>query len=203
MSVQALKLALAPPFWRLLAGSWRMRPMLDRVTLPTPVIFACLHRDILPAIRYVRPARPALLVSNSPDGDILVRTLGRRDYSFVRGSTGAGGERALVGLRRMLESGVSIGIAVDGPKGPYGEVQDGVLHLARLTGAPILPLRAEPAGAWVLGTWDRTVVPRPGATIRMVSAPGLTCGRESSPEDLQALKSKLARFFAAQEEAEA
>lgn len=198
MSVQALKTALAPPLWRLLAGSWRLQPRLDPASLPSPVIFACLHRDILPAIRYVQPARPSLLVSNSPDGEILVRTLGRRNFSFVRGSTGSGGERALVGLRRKLEGAESIGIAVDGPKGPYGEVQDGVLLLARLTGVPILPLRAEPASAWILGTWDRTVVPHPGSTIRMVTAPALHCGRDATPEELQGLKEELSRFFATQ-----
>lgn len=51
--LQALKLALAPPVWRLLTASWRcnetaLGPRPDA----GPVIFACLHRDILPAIRY-------------------------------------------------------------------------------------------------------------------------------------------------------
>ena len=196
MVLQALKTVLAPPVWRILAGSWRMQPQLQPQDVPTPVIFACLHRDILPAIRFVQPVRPSLLVSNSPDGDILVRTLGRGNFSFVRGSTGSGGERALVGLRKELERGNSIGIAVDGPKGPFGEVQDGVLHLARLTGVSILPLRAQPASAWILRTWDRTVVPRPGTRIRMVTAPVVPCDRSATQEALAGMKTELARFFA-------
>jgi len=199
MVLQVLKTALAPPAWRILAGSWRMQPKLDPADIPAPVIFACLHRDILPAIRFVQPVRPSLLVSNSPDGDILVRTLGRGNFSFVRGSTGSGGERALVGLRRELEGGRSIGIAVDGPKGPFGEVQDGVLHLARLTGVSILPLRVQPASAWILRTWDRTVVPRPGTQVRMAMAPALPCDRSATQEELAAMKAELARFFAQEE----
>jgi lysophospholipid acyltransferase (LPLAT)-like uncharacterized protein len=160
MSIQGLKLALAPPAWALLCRGARLKVWsADRVARPGPFIFACLHRDILPAIIFVKPARPALLVSHSPDGDILLKTLGRGGYRFVRGATGEGGGRALVGMRRELESGHSVGVAVDGPKGPFGSIHEGILHLARITGAPVIPLKAHCRRALVLDTWDRTVVP--------------------------------------------
>lgn len=203
MPAAAFKTALAWPLWRLLAGSWRLETTWDLDSADGPVIFACLHRDFLVAIRYVRPARPCLLVSSSTDGDILVRTLGTGGYDYVRGSTGSGGGRALVELRRRLEAGRCLGLAVDGPKGPFGRVQDGVLHLARLTGAPILPLRVRASRAWVLGTWDRTVVPQPGSRISVTVGPALRCGRDAGPDTLDRLRSRLEGFLLGQQEGEA
>lgn len=193
MDLQGLKLILAPPAWTVLCSLVRM-PTHSPAATPVdgPWIFACLHRDILPAIMYVRPARPALMVSHSPDGDILVKTLGSRGYRFVRGATGEGGGRALVGLRRELENGHSVGVAVDGPKGPFGAINDGVLHLARLTGTPIVPLRATSRRALVLGTWDRTVVPLPlGGTVIQEGAP-LTVAETG---DHERVRDSLAQYF--------
>ncbi len=199
MVLQAVKLALAPLVWRAVSRSWRVVPLLTEEAANSPVIFACLHRDILPAICFVAPVRPCLLVSNSPDGEILIRTLRHGNFVFARGSTGSGGGRALVLLRRELEAGVSVGLAVDGPKGPFGKVQEGILHLARLTGAPIIPLRAVAHGAWTLRTWDRTLVPMPFARIDIETAPGIVCPRRATADQLEALKSGLERFFAGEE----
>ena len=196
MSLQGLKLLLAPPAWWFLKTTVRIplySPPASRAA--TPLIFACLHRDILPAIMYVRCARPALLVSNSPDGEILVRTLGEADYRFVRGATGLDGGRALVRLRRELSAGNCVGVAVDGPEGPFGRVREGVLHLARMTGAPILPLVARADRPLVLDTWDRTVVPLPFRRVRMEEGPLMDVGEDSGDEALRAHRGELADFF--------
>ncbi|HPF71167.1 MAG TPA: DUF374 domain-containing protein, partial [Candidatus Krumholzibacteria bacterium] len=118
MGAQGLKIALAPLGWRLLRSTVRVAPA--RPEAPqAPRIYACLHRDILPAILHCRVARPVLMISDSEDGEILVRTLGERDFGAVRGSTEEHGGRALVALCRLVEAGRSAGLAVDGPKGPF------------------------------------------------------------------------------------
>lgn len=197
---QALKLLLAPPTWRLLAGSWRAVETGPPPPGPGPWIFACLHRDILPAIRHVRRHRPVLLVSNSPDGDILVRTLGDREYGFVRGASGEDGGRAFVLLKQALAGGRHVGIAVDGPKGPFGVVHAGVLRLARVTGAPIVPLRARAARARSLGTWDRTLVPWPGARVVVERGEAIALNAADSAETVAAAHRRLAGFLVAPEE---
>ena len=166
MGPQSLKLRAAPGLWRLLTATVRLEPR-DAMAAGAagPVIFACLHRDILPCLLFVRTARPYLLVSGSDDGAILVHALAGSSFGFVRGATGEGGGRALVELRRILDGGGAVGVAVDGPNGPFGEIRDGVTHLARLTGRPIVPLAAEAKGAITLRTWDRTVVPLPGSRV--------------------------------------
>ena len=168
MVLQGLKMIMAPPVWGMLRSTVRLDLSSQGDEYPDGCIFACLHRDILPAIMYVRAARPVLVVSNSPDGDILVRTLGERHYSFVRGASGEGGGRAFVQLRRLVEDGRHAGLAVDGPRGPYGVVHEGVIRLARLTGRAIVPLVARPGRATRLGTWDRTVVPWPFSRLEMI-----------------------------------
>lgn len=165
-----------------------------------PFIFACLHRDILPAIMFVRSARPALLVSDSLDGEILVKTLGRREYRFVRGATGGDGGRALVLLRRELDAGHSVGLAVDGPEGPFGSIREGVLHLARLTGVPVVPLVARASRPLVLDTWDRTVVPMPFRGVKMEIGPILWIPRDLGTHDMAGYLTRLAEFFGVAEE---
>lgn len=194
--VQGLKMALAPVTWRFIEKTVRVKP-LTRCLLdsPQPVILSCLHRDILPAIIHVKPAKPALLVSTSPDGDILVRTLGTRHYRFVRGGTGDDGKRAFMDLVRHLEAGHNVGLAVDGPKGPYGVIADGVMQLARLTGAPVIPLIAEANKAKVLNTWDRTIVPWPGSQVSFRHGEPLFVERHATAADLAHAKGILARFF--------
>ncbi len=194
--LQALKLAVTPFAWRVFCATVRL-PEFQPGSADTghPLIFACLHRDILLAIMHVRSMRPSLLVSQSPDGDILIRTLGEKDYGFVRGATGEDGKRAFSVLRRELEAGRSIGLAVDGPKGPYGMINEGVLQLSRLSGAPIVPLRGDARRCRVLDTWDRTVLPHMFSAVVMHRGADLTVPREAGEADLGTARQELERFF--------
>jgi len=195
--IQRLKLWTAPVGWRLLAATIRI-PVChpDPLGDGRPVIFACLHRDIIPAILYVRPAHPSLLVSNSPDGEILIRSLGRASYGFVRGAAGEeGSRRAFLGMLRELRDGRSVGVAVDGPRGPFGTIRDGVLQLARRSGAAILPLVAGPRRALALKTWDRTVVPLPLSRVEVLVGEPLALARQATAHDVAALRQALHDFF--------
>ncbi len=201
MFLQWLKLTLASGVWWFLKKTVVFNaPREEPSWGDHPVIFACLHRDILPAIMFVRPWRPTLLVSNSPDGEILVKTLGERGYRFVRGATGMGGGRALVLLRRELEGGHNVGVAVDGPEGPFGTIREGVLHLARMTGASVVPLVARASHPLVLGTWDRTVVPVPFRQVEMEIGPILRIPADARENDMAEFVSILAEFYGVQEE---
>jgi len=188
-----LKLRLAPPLYRLLAGSVRLAGHgTARRPGARPVIFACLHRDMIPAIFHVRAARPTLLVSRSPDGDILIRTLGRHGYGFVRGSTGKQGGRAFRDLLLALENGASVGLAVDGPRGPFGVVRDGVLQLSRRTGTPIVPLAVRCGRHLSLRNWDRTVLPLPFSRLDVVEREAVVVPSEASESEIADIASRLA-----------
>ncbi len=194
--LQGLKLRAAPWLWRLLAATVRVAATpRASATRPGPVIFACLHRDFLPALLYVRRARPVLLVSHSPDGDVLRRTLAPAGFDFARGSTGKRGAPAFARLLSALREGRCVGVAVDGPRGPFGEVREGVVLLSRLSGCPIVTLRVAPGPHWRLRTWDRTVVPAPGSRVALSEGPAIQVPADASDADLPAWGERVARVL--------
>lgn len=194
MPLRRVKLLLAPIAWRLYCPAWRVNTT-EQTPGPVrdPLIFACLHRDILPAVRYCLPARPTLLVSKSSDGQILQRTLACAGFGFARGSTGHDGREGFAALLRTLRRGHHVGLAVDGPRGPFGHVHDGALQLARRSGAAIQPLLLDPRRCLQMRTWDRTRVPLPGARVKVVPGHSLTVPRDADEAQLRALRVELAR----------
>lgn len=196
MLSQKLKLMLVPIMWRALQATARVSPLEGKVpSNQGPLIFAGLHRDMMASILFLRPAKPWLLVSGSDDGEILVRALGNNSYGFIKGATGQNGGRALVKLRRTLEAGHHIGLAVDGPKGPFGVIHSGVFQLAKMTGATIVPLRPSVKPALVAGTWDRTVVPVLFSKIEMQVGPLLKVSADADDETITDLRQQLSAFF--------
>lgn len=199
--LQRAKLILAPPIWRLLSRSWRADVTERQPRDPSgPAIFACLHRDILAAIVHCRPARPALLVSKSLDGQILIRTLASDGYRFVRGSTGHDGREGYVGLLRELRAGHHVGVAVDGPRGPFGHIHPGALQLARQAGVGIVPLSVRVRPALRLGSWDRTVVPLPWARVEVSAGPEFRLARDATGDQLEAVARDLAAALGVRQE---
>ncbi len=100
--------------------------------------------------------------SESRDGEIQARILGRFGYGVVRGSSKRKGERALLGLVGALRSGKNIALAVDGPRGPVYEVKQGITYLAGKLGKPIVPAVMSAKRSWVLEKiWDKYVLPKP------------------------------------------
>lgn len=60
-----------------------------------------------------------------------------------------------------LKRGKTIAIMPDGPTGPRHSVRDGVIHLARLSGAPIVPVSSSATPCWIAGSWDKFNVMKP------------------------------------------
>ena len=51
----------------------------------------------------------------------------------------------------------------DGPRGPAEVVKPGIVGLARLSGAAIVPVAVGASSEWRLGSWDGFRIPRPFA----------------------------------------
>jgi lysophospholipid acyltransferase (LPLAT)-like uncharacterized protein len=101
------------------------------------------------------------MASKSNDGDIIAGWLEHNGYVVVRGSTTRGGSEALRRMVYHMRAGRNGALTVDGPKGPVGVVQPGVVRLARLTGAWILPVSFSSSLPLFLRSWDRHLVPKP------------------------------------------
>jgi hypothetical protein len=104
------------------------------------LILAFWHGHLL-MMPYSYPGkRISALISEHHDGELIARTLLRMGFGVSRGSTTSGGARALRQMVRLVREGWDIAITPDGPRGPRHQVQPGAIELARLTGAPIVPV---------------------------------------------------------------
>ncbi len=141
-----------------------------RDTPPGPLIFVFWHNRIflMPHLfrKYWRPLghdKVAVLISRSKDGEKLADVLRHFNLACVRGSSSRGGAEALRELTRLVGDGYDIGITPDGPRGPCYVMQPGCVSLARVTGAPIIPVSYRVNWKIQLKSWDRFIIPLPFA----------------------------------------
>lgn len=153
-----------------------------------PVIFALWHGRMLFPIWRHRNEGIATMASKSGDGEIIARWLARHGYLPVRGSTRKGGARGIVQLARYLERGHAAALTVDGPKGPPRVVQEGIVTLARRSGAWILPVSAGASRPRFLRSWDRFLVPKAFSRTVIVYGEPVRLGHASSEEACRRIK---------------
>ncbi|HJR50953.1 MAG TPA: lysophospholipid acyltransferase family protein [Gemmatimonadales bacterium] len=162
--------AVAPPAMRLIAGSWRMSTQHEErwrslYESRRPIVYLLWHEALLPLLWHHRRQGVVIVVSENRDGQYLsdfARVLG---YRSVRGSSSRGAARALLGAVRELKSGFSVAFTPDGPRGPRRELKPGFVAAAQRGGGVIVPVHAEADRAWRLHSWDRFLIPKPGARV--------------------------------------
>jgi len=129
----------------------------------TPMIYAAWHGRIL-LLPYLYGWRRAhVLASRSNDGELVSRFVRSFGLETVRGSSSRGGVEALRLLAHSLGQGHDAVVVPDGPRGPRETVKPGLIALARLSGAPIVPVALGASRAWRLRSWDEFRIPKPFA----------------------------------------
>jgi len=118
--------------------------------------------------RFFPQRHGAALISASRDGDLLADAVQRFGYDVVRGSSSRLGASAILQLTQVLAAGGDVVITPDGPRGPAYELGPGIIFLAQKSGAAVLPMNLEYSRCWRLGSWDRFIVPRPFAKVRVL-----------------------------------
>jgi lysophospholipid acyltransferase (LPLAT)-like uncharacterized protein len=126
-----------------------------------PILLALWHGRMFLPIDVHRWQGFVTMASKSTDGDIIAGWLEKNGYVVVRGSTTRGGSEALRRMVYHLRAGRNGALTVDGPKGPVRVVQPGVVRLARLSGAWILPVSFSSSWPMFFRSWDRHLVPKP------------------------------------------
>lgn len=149
----------------------------------------------------VRRGLPVLvLISRSRDGTLGTEVGRLLGAEVARGSTSRGGGPALRQLVRALAGGRTVLVIPDGPRGPARELKPGVVALAELGGVPVLPLGMAVDRGWRLKSWDRMVIPKPFARLRVLVGEDRRLGRldESGREAARReLQDELDRLTAA------
>ncbi len=144
--------------WRVL-GAEHTEPYLRE---GKPFIVAFWHNRLLMApVGWRRDLPVKVMVSRHRDGEMIAETVRHFGIETIRGSSSRGGSAALRMLVRELRAGSYVGITPDGPRGPRMRVQPGIIALARLSGAPILPATYATSRRRLANSWDRFVIALP------------------------------------------
>ncbi len=102
-----------------------------------------------------------VIISRHRDGENIARAVRHLGVAAIRGSTTRGGTAAIRASLRLLKKGGYLGITPDGPRGPRMRAQPGIIVLARLSGAPIVPVTFAVSRRKVAKSWDRFVIALP------------------------------------------
>lgn len=141
------------------------------------------------------------LVSGHKDGILVGKIFERFCINYVMGSTNRGGAQALRQTVRLLKNGNHVGMTPDGPRGPREVVNPGVIVMAQLSGAVIIPVSYSVKRYKELRTWDRFRIPLPfNRGIFLWGEPIIV----TKEEDQEAARRYLeARLMAIQQQADA
>ena len=134
-----------------------------------PIIFACWHGELLmlPYLYsfYRKTPHAKVLISNHFDGELISKTIKFFGLGTLAGSTTRNAARVLIQSIKTLKDGYDIGITPDGPKGPKGEIADGIIIMAQKAKAKIVLVEIKPTKYWQLNSWDRFTIPKPFGVI--------------------------------------
>ena len=189
---------LAASLIRLLRAGVRLRHHGDaelrrREAAGEPLVLAFWHRHLLLMPYAYRGRRISVLVSRSRDGELIAATVARFGIDASRGSSSRGGAAGLRELLRKAALGWDLAFTPDGPRGPAGVVQPGVVMAAAATGFPIVPVAVAASRFRRLRSWDGFLVPLPGATVHFAYGAALAVERRAN---LGAAAAELARRLA-------
>jgi len=132
------------------------------------VLLCAWHQQFFSAIRYFQNYRifnPAIMISQSKDGEIVAGVAKRSGWNPVRGSSSRGGREALKKMIANLRETKLSAHIVDGPRGPLGKVKPGIIRLAHVADAVIVPFYVSAENGWQFNSWDKFLLPKPFSRV--------------------------------------
>lgn len=125
-------------------------------------ILAFWHgRLLMIPMAWQRLAPMHMLISAHRDGRIIADAVTYFGIDSIAGSTRRGGLAALRTMLKRLGDGECVGITPDGPRGPAMRASGGIVNVARLSQAPIVPIVFATSRRRVFDSWDRFNFPLP------------------------------------------
>jgi lysophospholipid acyltransferase (LPLAT)-like uncharacterized protein len=173
---------------------WRFenRELADAaVASPSGVIACFWHGRIALAVvcRRVLKHKPRrVLISNSPDGELIAKVVNRLSFPAIRGSTtmdNRANRRSIGAFRdavKFLDAGGVVAITPDGPRGPAEQMPQGPVMLARAHQTPVFLFGLAASPTLTLRSWDKTQIPLPFGRGCVVFEGPLTVAHDAEPE---------------------
>jgi lysophospholipid acyltransferase (LPLAT)-like uncharacterized protein len=182
LGAQYIRLVRATGYWRVEGGQipaafWREGK---------PFILAFWHgRIMMMPYCWPRDEKIRMLISQHRDGQFIARTVAHFGIETVAGSSSKGGSTALRSMLRTLKQGDCVGITPDGPRGPRMRASDGIVHVARMSGVPVIPCGFSARSRKVLGSWDRFTIAAPFSKGVFVWGEAIRVPADSTAEQLE------------------
>ncbi len=187
-AAQYIRLVHATSRWELRGAEAPRRLWAER----KPFILAFWHgRLLLMPYCWDRGTPINMLISRHADGQLIARTVGHFGIGTVAGSSSKGGGRAMRAMLKSLQTGECVGVTPDGPRGPRMRADPGVVNLARLAGAPILPCSYSIRRGRLLASWDRFLLAFPFGRGLFLWGEPIHVPREADEAALEAARRKL------------
>jgi lysophospholipid acyltransferase (LPLAT)-like uncharacterized protein len=181
---------LAYWFVRLLTATVRVRSV-NFPGDPTNCVFCGWHgKSVLFANRF-RGLGWWVIISHSKDGEIQSHIFTRLGYQIIRGSTGRGGVRAAIEAIKALKAGGTMAMTPDGPRGPSGVVQGGVMLMATKSGARLIPVGISARPRVLFNSWDRYLIPLPFSRAVILFGEPLTVPTGADEETIESVRLQL------------
>lgn len=179
-------------------GEENARPLLDG---REGFLVALWHQRLMMGalLRRQTGKRVFMLVSSHRDGQIMANAIKGYGIEFIRGSAAnprkqdkeKGGASAIAEMVAAIRDGHVVCMTPDGPRGPSRKAQAGLIRLAQMSGAAILPSTNALSGGWRLKTWDRFFLPAPFSRGCFAAGKPIIVPKDSSPEAIEAARLRL------------
>lgn len=140
-----------------------------------------------------RGFRAGFIISASVDGDVPAKIARSWGATVVRGSAKHTNAFAMRDIQEAMRDGVSIVSAADGPLGPCYEFKPGVVLMARIGGAPLVPMSCAADRAWTLRRWDRFLLPKPFAHVLLAVGEPLEVPKGTPVPELESYRQEIER----------
>jgi lysophospholipid acyltransferase (LPLAT)-like uncharacterized protein len=172
-------------------------PFIELQRQGTPIILLVWHGRNFQAIPMSRLFHSPVtaLTSRSRDGAVIANIIKPFGYEAIQGSgTGAAagkrtnpkkrGAQAFRGMLKHLKNGEMVLATADVPPGPVFETGPGMVKLAAMSGAAIIPIGASFSPELPLaGTWDKSKLPLPFGTRSLVFGAPVYINRTAAGKD--------------------
>lgn len=175
---------------------------IDAIIASEPnAIFALWHgQHLLAPALMPRWLKTVALVSRSRDAEINALVAQKFGIETARGSggradqqmSGKGGARALIALKKALETGKAVCMIADIPGGTPRDAGLGIVTLARISGRPIVPIAVASSRRIVLEkTRDKTTVNLPFGHICAIFGKPIMVPPEADDGEMEELRAHV------------
>ena len=157
-----------------------------------PYIFCCWHNKLFLGPHFLpKNLTHNVLISGHSDALVTVILLKLLKLNIIFGSSMKGGTNAFLKMVKSIRKGESVSITPDGPRGPREKVKEGIIKLAQVTGAPIIPLVWYTEKYKKLNSWDQFIIPYPFSKGSYLFGKAIFIERKLSEQQLKVEKQKV------------